>query len=127
MELQNGDSFELLPAKGHLPAIILSVTASESNHRDYKVWKRRILKRHEQPFSLESLFASAYVATLRFQRVLLAWRGSPELAFRILCRPLQRILIWALGLSFLLQPTKPIEPSDKKETDKPCSPRCTRA
>jgi hypothetical protein len=97
----HGDGYEVLPAKGNLPALYLSVTASEASRPGYSDWKRHILMvvAHEPQFSWGYLLALAYVAVLRVQRVLFVWRVAPGLSDRI-CIALQRIVTWAYRSSF---------------------------
>ena len=90
-----GDSYEALPAKGRLPALILSASPTESRHPAHSHLKHYIQgTRHGQRFSFPNLLAAIYVAILRVRRVLLASRGCRVLE-RHICTPLQRIVTWA--------------------------------
>jgi hypothetical protein len=97
-EYPHGDSFEVLPADGNLPALILGSTESEASRPGYKRWKQSILSAHEAPLSLSRLLASASLALFRGQRVLVVSQPERVLLLRI-CIAFQRIVTWALCFS----------------------------
>ena len=102
-EFPYGDGFEVLPAKGAIPAMWCGVTALEAGHPGYSEWKRHILwvVGHEGRTSWGYLLASAYVSLLRVQRVLAVLHEEPGLSDRI-CIALQKNVTLAFLLSLRL-------------------------
>jgi hypothetical protein len=83
-----------VPAKGDLPAIILALSPTETNHPCVPIFLRHIQGGHEQRTLATDLLVSAYRGTLQIHRLFACRYPQWRLVTRI-CIGMQSFLWWA--------------------------------
>jgi len=98
-EYPYGDSFEALPARGDLPAVILSSTVGVPLDRPaHTILRRHILGEPYEAPALSKILCAAFLVVVRVQRLALVRVPGWPLADRI-CIVLHKTVMAALCLS----------------------------